>query len=398
MPFRAKHALPANYALALAEHLQQRAAQGLLRSLHHSTADNLLNFSDNDYLGLSRHPALAHAVNRILSSSPVGSGAARLVGADGPEHRRLEQALARFKGCQAALVFSSGYQANVGTVAALARPGDVIYSDQLNHASLIDGCRLSRATVQVYRHCDTAHLLQLLHHTQPGGRRLIVTDGVFGMDGDLAPLAALAALAREFDALLMVDDAHATGIYGPHGRGMAAACQVDVPVQVTTFGKSLGTLGAAVTGDRVLIDYLVNYARTFIYSTALPPALCAATSAAIEIVQGPEGDALRSRLRENVQTLVAGLNSLGLPVANTDSPIQPIHYPSPSAAVTASIALRNKGLFVQSIRPPTVPKGTSRLRVSVNANHHPEEIQRLLQQLEPLLPRPAARCQAADLP
>lgn len=347
-------------------------------------SDQLIDFSSNDYLGLADHPqVLAAATNALAEARRVGAGAARLIGANASAHLALESELARFKGSEAALLFSSGYQANVGVIPALVETTDVIYSDALNHASLIDGCRLSGATKRIYQHNDVDQLTELLTADQGKyRRRLIVSDSVFGMDGDCAPLGELAELARRFDALLYVDEAHATGVHGPRGAGRVAAEQITVDLQLTTFGKALGTFGAAVSGRQTLIEYLVNRARSFVFTTALPPHLCAAASQAITLCASSTGDALRQQLARNVAELNRALDR---PQDTPFSPIIPIQVGTPRHALDASAGLAARGFFVQAIRPPTVPANTSRLRVALSARHTLGQIQSLAAALTELI-------------
>lgn len=371
---------------ALLQHeLAQIAARGLRRQLAGPLPAHVVNYSSNDYLGLSTHPLLLEAGRRGLELA-AGAGAARLVGGDRAEHHALEAELARFKGTEAALLFASGYQANVGTIAALVGPEDALYSDALNHASLIDGCRLSGAVIHVYRHADTEHLAELLALGARFRRRLIVTDSIFGMDGDAAPLKDIAQLAQRHDAVLMVDEAHASGVYGPAGAGLLRAAGVAADVQLVTLGKALGGFGGAVLGSRSLIDLLINRARTFIFTTALPPSVCTTTLAALHLVAGPTGDALRAQLFANATRLHHALVTLDLrhPRA-APSPILPLFAGSPEASISAARELLARGCFVQAIRPPTVPEGTSRLRLTASAAHTPEQLDTLIATLTELV-------------
>ncbi|MCC6750501.1 MAG: 8-amino-7-oxononanoate synthase [Deltaproteobacteria bacterium] len=372
---------------ALAEELHRLEERGLRRSLAGPLPAETINFSSNDYLGLATHPALSDAACHALRTT-TGAGSARLIGGDLAEHRALEDRVAEYKNTERALLFSTGYQANLGVLTALLSPGDAVYSDALNHASLIDGCRLSRAAIHVFPHADPDALGRLLAEGSRYRRRLVVTDSVFGMDGDRAPLAALARLARHHDAILVVDEAHATGVCGPHGSGAVAEAGIAPDVQIATFGKALGCFGAAALGSRVLIDYLTNRARSFVFTTALPPAICAAARAALDVAASAEGDRLRERVQRNLALLHAGLARLGRDGVPTGLPIVPLHLGSPEAALAASAALLERGFFVQAIRPPTVPPGTSRLRISLSARHEPEQLQRLLSALAEVLPPP----------
>ncbi len=339
----------------------------------------LLNLSGNNYLGLADDPRVVAAAKAALDRHGVGAGASRLISGSLPPHADLEADLARFKGEEAALVFPTGYAANLGALAALAGPRDVVCSDALNHASLIDGGRLSGATVRRYRHRDVGHLRELLGASRGDGRRLVVTDGVFSMDGDLAPLPALAEVAAEHGAILVVDDAHGTAVLGPEGRGTAAALGVEdgVHVHVGTLSKALGGQGGFVAGRRDLVDILVNAARTFVFTTGLAPALAAAAREALAI-SVTEGDR-RERLAANARALRAALRRAGfavLPEADEEpvTPIVPVLVGEAARAVALADRLRGLGVLVPAIRPPTVPKGTSRLRASVMATHTADDV------------------------
>jgi 8-amino-7-oxononanoate synthase len=328
----------------------------------------------NDYLGLSIHPELKQAAATALERYGTGAGASRLVSGTSSLHEELERRTALFKGTEAALAFNSGYAANTGVIPAIASEGDVILSDSLNHASIIDGCRLSRSAIEVYRHCDCDHLESLLRKRSSARRRLIVTDSVFSMDGDLAPLPDIAGLAEKYDALLMVDDAHATGVLGECGRGSAEHFGIlgRVPVQMGTFSKALGSFGAYIAGSRELIALLVNRSRSFLYSTALPAPVCAASLAAFDVIERePER---RLRLIENRKRLGLSLRAYGIPVADSPTPIVPILCGSSTNAVRISRTLFDHDIFASAIRPPTVPEGTSRIRITVLATHAVQDL------------------------
>jgi glycine C-acetyltransferase/8-amino-7-oxononanoate synthase len=305
----------------------------------------------------------------------AGSGASRLVSGNMTLHRRLEERLAAFKNAERCVLFGAGYLANMGVIQALAREGDVVFSDALNHASIVDGCRLARADTFVYRHLDTEHLEWGLR--QAGGRgSLIVTDGVFSMDGDIAPLARIVELARRYDTRVMVDEAHATGVIGPGGRGSvaAAALEGEVDVIVGTLGKALGSYGAYVCCDTAMKRYLVNTARTLIFSTGPAPPVVAAACAALEIlVEQPQRV---ERLRRNGDTLRAALISQGLDVPDGGTPIVPLVVGDAATAMALCERLLRAGVFAQAIRPPTVPDGTSRLRLAAMATHKDAELRR----------------------
>jgi 8-amino-7-oxononanoate synthase len=330
----------------------------------------------NNYLGLAEHPDLKQAARSALERFGVGSGASRLVSGNMELHEELERRIAAFKGTEAAIVFNSGYAANTGVIPAVAGEGDVILSDSLNHASIIDGCRLSRARTEVYRHCDLEHVESLLKNYHAGRRKLIVTDGVFSMDGDIAPLPELVDLADHYDAVVMVDDAHATGVLGDRGRGTAEHFNLQgrIPLQMGTLGKALGSFGAYVAGDRDMIHYLMNTCRSYIFSTSLPPAVCAASIAALELVDAEPWR--RSTLRENRDRLVRGLASCGIEISGSETPILPVITRSADKAMEAAQILLEHGVFASAIRPPSVPPGSSRIRATVMASHSPADIDR----------------------
>jgi 8-amino-7-oxononanoate synthase len=322
----------------------------------------------NNYLGLADHPRLRRAAADAALRLGTSAGASRLISGSMSIHADLESRLAEFKGTKSALLFGSGYLANTGTIAALARRGEVVFSDELNHASIIDGCRLAGAETFVYRHSDTEHLEWGLRRAA-GRAALIVTDGVFSMDGDVAPLPALAGLARRHRCRLLVDEAHATGCLGPGGRGSAAAAGLtgEVDVIVGTLGKALGGYGAYVCGSRELVDYLVNSARPFIFSTAPPPPAVAAGRAALELLtEEPERV---DRLRANAAALRDALRSEGLEPIGAETQIVPLVIGEADDAMTLSERLLAEGVFAQAIRPPTVPAGTCRLRLTTMATH-----------------------------
>ncbi len=361
----------------------------------------LINFGSNDYLGLAADPRLARAVVEAIATGGWGSGASPLVTGRAALHRRLEERLAAFEGTEAALLFTSGFAANAGAIAALVGPGDVVYCDRKNHASLFDGCRLSRADVRVYPHCDCRRLAELLEQSKKYRRRLIVTDSLFSMDGDLAPLVQLADLAERFDAMLMVDEAHATGVFGRHGRGVAehlgdcpdfrvgengtvsfatSTIESRVHVRIGTLSKALGSVGGFVAGSEQLVEWLVNRARPYVFSTAAPAATSAAAIAALEIVeQEPQR---RQSLLARAETLRAELATRGWNTGASVSQIIPLIVGDPERAVELSRRLREQGFFVPAIRPPTVPEGEACLRVSLTAGHTEEMVRMLTRNLE----------------
>ncbi len=362
--------------------LEQRGLYRRLRLVEGAQAGRVrldgrevLMLSSNNYLGLANHPALTQAAQAALERCGCGAGASRLISGSMEIHHELEDRLARLKHTQAALVFPTGYQANVGTLSALMEPGDTILSDALNHASIIDGCRLSRASTLVFRHNDVDHAAELLASCSGAGQRLIVTDSVFSMDGDIAPLAELSRLARRHDAWLMVDEAHATGVFGPHGGGVVEELGLSaaIEIQMGTLGKALGGFGAYVAGSRQLIDWLVNRARSFVYTTALPPSVAATAVAALDIVaQEPQR---RRQLWDNTAFLAEQLAGLGYSLGQTRSQILPLIIGDAGQTMALAAALLERGIFAQGIRPPTVPVGTSRIRVTPMATHTRQDMQ-----------------------
>ena len=333
-----------------------------------------LVLASNNYLGLTHHPDVQKAAVEAVLRYGTGSGGARLTTGTHPLYDQLENELAAFKGTEAALVFGSGYAANVGSISALAGPDDVVFSDALNHASIIDGCRLARCRVVVFRHADMAHLQQCLAATPCAGRRLIVVDGVFSMDGDLAPLPELTALAAQYGAMTMVDDAHATGVLGG-GRGTAAHFGLEggIDIQMGTLSKAFGAEGGYVAGKRCLIEYLVHRARSFVFSTALSPASVAAALQALRLIAAQPQ--LTARLTCNSAFMRQCLAQAGLCVPEGITPIIPLVVGPAEAALKLAEALRGKGLLISAIRPPTVPEGESRLRIAVSAAHEQAELE-----------------------
>jgi 8-amino-7-oxononanoate synthase len=344
----------------------------------------LVNLCSNDYLALAGDPRLKRAAAEASQREGAGAGAARLVAGDLPVHGELERRLARLKGTEAALLFSSGYHANAGVVGALVGRGDAVFSDELNHASIIDGCLLSRAEVQRYGHGDVAGLARLLA-ASPARRKLVVTDAVFGMDGDAAPLGEIAALCERHGAMLYVDEAHATGVLGERGAGLAEATGLAdrVDVSMGTLGKALGSFGAFVAGSRALCDWLTSRARTFVFTTALPPSACGAALAALDVLETDLPR--RRRLRDLSVRMRDGLEWLGFPMKGVVAPIFPVILGDEARALDASRRLRERGFFVRAIRPPTVPRGTSRLRVSLTAGHTAEQVDGFLATLKEVL-------------
>jgi 8-amino-7-oxononanoate synthase len=349
----------------------------------------VLSLCSNNYLGLATHPEVIEAAVEAARTYGVGSGASRLISGSMRVHEQLETRLAEFKGTEACLLFTSGYHANLGVIASLVGADDAVFSDAYNHASLIDGCRLSRAAVHVYAHADVGQLEERLRAVR-ARRRLIVTDAVFSMDGDSAPLRAICELAQRYDAMVMVDEAHATGVLGARGAGLVEALGLErsVTVQMGTLGKALGGFGAYVAGSSELIDFLINRARTFVFTTALPPPVVAAAAAALTIVtREPER---RAAVRRNATRLRSGLRALGYDArGDAESHIIPIVIGAASATMELSDALLAQGVFAHGIRPPTVPDGTARVRTTVMATHTDADIDAALGVFAAV--RPAAR-------
>ncbi len=333
-----------------------------------------LSLSTNNYLGLTHSPAVQQAAMEAISQYGTGSGGARLTTGSHPLYKKLEQSLAVFKGTEAAVVFNTGYMANVGTISALAGKGDLIFSDELNHASIIDGCRLSKAQTVIYRHTDMVDLAEKLKNIQCQGQRLVVTDGVFSMDGDVAPLDQIVDLGKAYQAMIMVDDAHAVGVLGHGGCGTVDhfGLRGKVDIQLGTLSKSLASEGGYVAGSQELIAYLINKARSFIFSTALSPATVAAAYAALKELQ--DNHELVPTLLSNAQYVREALTMAGVPVEGSMTPILPIMVGEALLAVEMVEQLKEKGLLVSAIRPPTVAPGSSRLRLTVSAAHDRKEL------------------------
>jgi 8-amino-7-oxononanoate synthase len=345
---------------------------------------DVINFSSNNYLGLANHPSLCKAAKEAIDRYGCGSGASRLISGNMTLHEELENKISELKGTEAALVFNSGFQANTGILSTLVGEGDAIFSDALNHASVIDGCRLSRANVVVYGHCDVDDLEQGLKDAPSIARKLIVTESLFSMDGDEAPLADIVSLAEKHGAMVMVDEAHATGIYEPNGSGLVAKLGLGdrVPIQMGTLGKALGGFGAYVAGSQALRQLLINRCRSFIFTTSLPPAVMAMAIAAIDLIK--KEPQRRQALRDNCQLLRAGLEAQGYSVRASRSQILPLMIGDATQCMKLSEDLLQRGVFAQGIRPPTVPPGTSRLRITLMATHKREHIDRALKTFKQL--------------
>ena len=374
-------------------HAQREAAHRLRRRRTVARRDGvraevdgawLLECCGNDYLGLSRHPSVVAALRDGAVRDGAGGVASHLVSGHAAAHQALEHALAEWLQAPRALLFGSGYLANLAVLQGLLGEGDACVQDRLNHASLIDGARLAGCALKRYPHADAEGAArQLAAH--PQGAALLATDGVFSMDGDVAPLRALAEVAGTHGACLYVDEAHAAGVLGEGGRGSVAAAGLgtaEAPLRLVTFGKALGSVGAAVVGEATLVEHLAQVARPGIYTTAMPPAQAAATHAAVEIARGPEGDALRLRLQANIARFRDGARARGLALMPSDTPIQPLCVGADADALAMAAALEARGYWVAAIRPPTVPEGSARLRITLNALHGDADIDGLLAALD----------------
>ena len=375
----------------LQQRLAQRAELGQKRTLVPCVPDaegyvsrlgrRAIDFSSNDYLGLRSNNDIKTEFARAAAIYGLGAGASHLLGGHHPEHVRLEQALCDWTGRAAAALFSSGFQAALGAFGALAEPHDLVLADRLAHACLLDGARYAGATLRRFVHNDVASAADLMRTTTSSGVRWLVTESVFSMDGDVAELSALSDLASESGATLMLDEAHAIGVLGPQGAGLARAADLDsesCPVLMLTFGKALGSAGAAILGSKQVIDSIINFSRPWIYTTAMPPALAAATTKAVEIARG--GAALRAQLTENIARFRSQASAAGLPITASETAIQPLLYGEKDVMAISS-ALMQLGFYVPAVRPPTVPKGGERLRVSLRANHTGAQIDALVSAL-----------------
>jgi len=377
--------MTSNFIESALERLKQ---EGLYRKLRRVDGEQgatlsvngreVLSLCSNNYLGLANHPALREAAKQAIDRYGCGSAASRLISGNMTLHEELEEKIAALKGTEAALVFNSGFQANAGIIPALVGEGDLIFSDALNHASLIDGCRLSRAKTVVYPHLDLDRLEQGLRDAPSNGRKLIVTETLFSMDGDEAPLDGIVDLAERYGAMVMVDEAHATGVFGPSGAGVVGKLGLTerISVQMGTLGKALGGFGAYVAGSRALREFLINRCRSFIFTTSLPPAVLATAIAAIDLLyKEPQR---RLALWHNARAMKEGLRKLGFSLGQSQSQILPLIIGDAEKCMTLSDKLLEKGLFVQGIRPPTVPPGTARLRITLMATHTHEHLHEAL--------------------
>lgn len=337
----------------------------------------VLNLCSNNYLGMASHPVVKEAAVEGTREWGCGSGASRLICGNFPFHRILERRLASFKGTEEAILYSSGYTANLGIISALAGNKDCVFSDELNHASIIDGCRLSQAKVIVFPHNNLEALEDKLRQASHGGqirRKLVVVEGVFSMDGDLAPLPGLVNLAAKYECLLIVDEAHATGALGPGGRGTVAlfGLEKEVPIVMGTLSKALGSLGGFVTGSRELVEFLINTSRSFIFTTALPAGVVTSALASLGLLE--EDPSLPLRVQENARYLRDGLNRLGYNTLNSQTQIIPVVIGDASLTLEVSRLLLDEGILAAAIRPPTVPEGTCRIRITVMATHTREDL------------------------
>jgi glycine C-acetyltransferase len=373
---------PLAYLSAELDALRQ---QGLYRSLRilqdrqqatsHFDGREVVNLSSNNYLGLTTHPKLIEAAIKAIETFGVGSGSVRTIAGTMAIHMELEERLARFKKTEAVVVFQSGFAANAGTVSAVLTKDDVVVSDELNHASIIDGCRLSRAAIKVFPHKDAAAARKVLADLPAGQRKLLITDGVFSMDGDVGALPALCDLAEEFGCIMMVDDAHASGVFGQHGRGTVDHFGLHgrVDIQVGTLSKAIGALGGYVAGTRALIDFLYHRARPFLFSTSHPPSVAATCIAALDVLeQEPE---IIDRLWDNTRFFKSGLEALGFNTGASESPITPVIAGESSLAMKLSDRLFEEGVFAQGLAFPTVPRDKARVRTIVTAAHTKDELQ-----------------------
>ncbi|MFZ0212542.1 MAG: glycine C-acetyltransferase [Candidatus Acidiferrales bacterium] len=345
----------------------------------------VINLSSNNYLGLTTHPKLRRAAIDAIRKYGVGSGAVRSIVGTMKIHMELEEQIARFKGTEACVVFQSGFTANSGTVSAILGKEDLIVSDELNHASIIDGCRLSRATIKVFKHKDVADCERILEETKDwNGHKLLITDGVFSMDGDIAPLPKLCDLAEKYNCIMMIDDAHSSGVLGRNGRGTVdhLGCHGRVDIQVGTLSKAIGSIGGYVCGSRDLIDFLYHRGRPFLFSTSHPPSVTATCQAAFELLDSDAGAKLVKRLWSNTKFFKRGLKRLGFDIGKSETPITPIMVGDAAKAFEFSRELFNEGLIALAIAYPTVPEGKARLRTIVTATHKRADLTRALEIFE----------------
>jgi len=360
-------------------HSRLRVLEGEQLPIADFDGKEVINLSSNNYLGLATHKALRRAAIEAIRRWGVGAGAVRTIAGTMRPHMELEAQIARFKGTEACVVFQSGFTANAGTVAALLGKDDLIISDELNHASIIDGCRLSKAAIQVYRHGDAADCERICRETASfAGKKLLITDGVFSMDGDVAPLPALCELAAQYNCIMMVDDAHASGVFGRNGRGTVDhfGCHGRVDVEVGTLSKAIGAMGGYVCGSAELIDFLHHRARPFLFSTGHPPSVVATCQAAFTLLDSPEGERRIRKLWSNTKFFQRLLRKLGFSTGRTQSPITPIDVGDAAKAQEFSRLLFDAGVFITAVGYPTVPEGKARLRAIVTATHKRADLER----------------------
>ena len=360
-------------------HFRLRVLEGEQKPVAKFDGKEVINLSSNNYLGLTTHKSLRRAAIDAIRTHGVGAGAVRTIAGTMDLHMALEEQIARFKGTEACVVFQSGFTANAGTVAAILGKDDLILSDELNHASIIDGCRLSKATIKVFRHKDVADCERLCRETENWpGRKLLISDGVFSMDGDIAPLAALCDLAEKYDCIMMVDDAHASGVLGRNGRGTVdhEGCQGRVHIQVGTLSKAIGAMGGYVCGSRELVDFLYHRARPFLFSTSHPPSVVATCQAAFTLLDSSDGEKLIKKLWANTKFFQRRIKKLGFSIGLSQTPITPIHVGEAAKAFEFSRRLYDAGVYVPAMGFPTVAEGNARLRAIVTATHKRADLER----------------------
>jgi glycine C-acetyltransferase len=353
-------------------HFRLRMLEGEQKPVAQFDGRQVINLSSNNYLGLTTHKALRRAAIEAIRTHGVGAGAVRTIAGTMDLHMALEEQIAKFKGTEAAVVFQSGFTANAGTVAAILGKDDLILSDELNHASIIDGCRLSRAAIRVFKHRDVADCERLCKETENWpGRKLLITDGVFSMEGDIAPLPELCGLAEKYNCIMMVDDAHASGVLGRNGRGTVdhLGCHGRVHIQVGTLSKAIGAMGGYVCGSRELVDYLYHRARPFLFSTGHPPSVVATCQAAFRLLDSPAGEKLIKKVWSNTKFFQRRLKKLGFSTGASETPITPIHVGEAAKAFELSRRLYEAGVYIPAVGFPTVPEGKARLRAIVTATH-----------------------------
>jgi glycine C-acetyltransferase len=357
---------------AKGQHFRLRVLEGEQKPVAQFDGREVINLSSNNYLGLTTHKALRRAAIEAIRTHGVGAGAVRTIAGTMDLHMALEEQIAKFKGTEAAVVFQSGFTANAGTVAAILGKDDLILSDELNHASIIDGCRLSRAAIRVFKHRDMADCERLCKETENWpGRKLLITDGVFSMEGDIAPLPELCGLAAKYNCIMMVDDAHASGVLGRNGRGTVdhLGCHGRVHIQVGTLSKAIGAMGGYVSGSRELVDYLYHRARPFLFSTGHPPSVVATCQAAFRLLDSPAGEKLINKLWSNTKFFQRRLKKVGFSTGASETPITPIHVGEAAKAFELSRGLYEAGVYIPAVGFPTVPEGKARLRAIVTATH-----------------------------